>query len=115
MADQLGQTSERIELRKWKKSGGFDGAANVKTLDNSTLLRHIRASKKYTKNPEIDSATGRITEAEVTLETRRPYYELTTAMFFHVDDRILEIVEILPHPKLRNWIIIRTKRVFNHE
>lgn len=115
MADQVGKTNGLIELRKWNKGGGFDGAAAAKILANSTLVKKIRASKKYVRNEYTDSSTGTIAEAEVTFETRRPYYELKEDMFLYTDNRVLEIIEILPHPTLKRWIIIRTKRVFNHE
>lgn len=115
MADQIGKTNGTIELRKWKKGGGFDGAGAAKTLSNSELVKKIHASKKYTSNDWVQNVLGTVAEAEATFETRRPFYEIDEDMFIYTDNRILQIVEILPHPKLKRWIIIRTKRVFNHE
>lgn len=115
MADQIGKSQHLVELRKWKTGGGFDGAAAKKVLANSTLVKKIRVSKQYLKNEFKTTSTGQIAQAEVRFETRRPFYELKDDMFIYTDGRILEIFEILPHPTLKRWIVIRTRRVYNSE
>lgn len=114
MADQVGKSRHLVELRKWKSGGGFDGAASAKTIGNSTLVKKIRAGVQYMKNEESTTNTGTVSAAEVRFETRKPYYPLTPEMFIYLDGKVLEIFEIIPHPTLKNWIIIRARRVFNY-
>lgn len=113
MPDQVGKTRHTFEVRKWVRGGGLDGGAVTKTKDNTELVATPYGDVQYIKDENQNAGQGQIQKAEVRIETREPYYELTADMVIFHDGRLMSIFEILPHDTLPRWIIIRARREYS--